>query len=256
MNRIIGCLALLTFAVVPLAAEETGTLRMQFVYDGEVPKRPALDINKDQAFCGKHDLKNESLIVNPTNKGIKNVVLFIKTGRRGTELPEYEPVNKTHVLANENCRFEPRIVIARVGDTLKVTNPDEVGHNANVSFFRNDPANPMIPVGGEHLIELKQPEPSAMPITCNIHPWMKAFLVVTEHPFAAVSDDDGVIEIEGLPVGTKLMFQLNHEAGKIDEVEVNGKKEKWRGQRFEVEIEPGMNDWGKVTVPEDALDVQ
>ncbi|TWT71140.1 cupredoxin domain-containing protein [Crateriforma conspicua] len=232
---------------------ETGTLRMQLVYGGDPVKPAPIDVNKDVQFCGKHGLTNEALIVNPTNKGIKNAVVYVYTGRGTPDLPETEPAGANHVLANENCRFEPRYIIAQTGDKLTVTNPDPVGHNANLNFLRNDPQNFTIPTGQEKSVDLVEAEPAPIPVECNIHPWMKAYVVVLEHPFAAVSDEDGMIEIEGLPAGEELTFRIFHEAGRIDEVTIDGKSESWRRSRFEVEIEPGMNDMGTVTVPADAL---
>ena len=76
----------------------------------------------------------------------------------------------THTLANENCRFEPHILITQTGDKLKVTNPDPVGHNANMNFFNNRAENLMIPAGQEQLVSLDKAEPAPIPIDCNIHP--------------------------------------------------------------------------------------
>jgi len=248
MFRSICSLALICGLTVFASAEETGTLRMQLVYDGDLVKPKAINVNKDVEFCGKHDLVDESLIVNPVNKGIQNAVVYVYTGRGTPDLPEFEPVNKTHILANENCRFEPRYIIAQAGDTLKVTNPDTVGHNANLNFLRNDPQNFTIPANQEKEVELKSAEPAPIPVECNIHPWMRAYVTILDHPFGAVSDKDGVIEIAGLPTGEELTFRIFHEGGKIDEVTIDGKKTSWRRSRFEVDVKPGLNDLGVVKV--------
>ncbi|MEM9366239.1 MAG: methylamine utilization protein [Planctomycetota bacterium] len=234
---------------------ETGTLRMRFVYGGPMaPKLDDIEPNRDVAFCGKHDIPDESLLVDPDTKAIANVILYVYTGRGGSDLPAMEPGNKNHILANDKCRFDPHIVIAQVGDTLEVTNPDDVGHNANISFFKNTPQNPNIPPNGSVKFELAEPEPAPIPVQCNIHPWMLAKLVVLDHPFGAVSGPDGVIEIEGLPVG-ELNFRVNHESAKIDDVIVEGKEESWRRSRVDIDIKAGMNDLGDVVIPADAFDV-
>ena len=74
-----------------------------------------------------------------------------------------------------------------------------------------------------------------------------------DHPFAAVSDDDGVLEIKGLPVGDEIVFRANHENGTLKEVIVNGKETEWRSNKFEVEIKAGMNDMGTIEVPVEAF---
>lgn len=235
------------------ASAETGDLKIRFEYDGSPFEPQPVDANKDAQFCGKHGLTNERLLVNQENKGIKNVVVYVYTGRGGSDLPKSEPQKATHTLANSNCRFEPHIVIAQTGDTLKITNPDPVGHNANLNFFSNMPQNFTIPPKQEKSVELPQAEPAPIPVDCNIHPWMRAYVVVLEHPFVAKSDENGELTIKGIPAGEKLTFRVFHEAGSIDEVTINGKEETWKRSRFEVDIKPGLNDLGTVAIPASAL---
>lgn len=256
LKKLTSTLVLTLFAAAPLASPaiaETGDLKIRFEYGGDVPETSNVNVTKDTQFCGKEALVEETLLVNKENKGIQNVVLYVYTGRGGSKLDDVAPANKTHTLANEKCRFEPHIVIAQTGDVLKVTNPDDVGHNANLSFFNNKQQNLMIPATQEKEVELKEPEPAPIPIDCNIHPWMKAYVVVLEHPFAAVSDENGDLTIKGLPAGEKLTFRVFHEKGAINEVEVDGKDEEWKRSRFEVKIKAGMNDLGTVVVPAGAL---
>ena len=243
----------IAFVSTPSAlAEETGTLRVQFKFKGEIPKQKEIVPTADKAFCGQNKLLDESLIVGEDG-GIKNIMLFVYTGRGGTKLPkglELEPT--THTLANDKCRFEPHIVVAAAGDTIKVTNPDQVGHNCNFSFFKNDAVNLQVPAGGFVDIDVEEPEPGAIPVACNIHPWMTARVLVLDHRFAGVSDENGVVEISGLPTGD-IEFRANHELGSLSEVIVDGKKTEWKRARFEMEIKPGMNDMGVVEVPADAF---
>jgi plastocyanin len=179
------------------------------------------------------------------------VVVYLYTGRGGSDLDYDGGDPQTVVLANKDCQFEPHIVLAKVGDTLKVTNPDEVGHNANIQFFKNKAINPTIPAGREVMVELKEAEPAPIPVTCNIHPWMRARLVVLEHPFAGVSDADGHLTIKGLPAGETFVFRAFHERARIKEATMDGKTVKWKRSRFEVEIKPGMNDLGTVVLGAD-----
>lgn len=235
-------------------AEETGTLKMTFVYGGAPPVPEKIDVNKDQAFCGKVPLIDEKLVVNSENSGLKDVIFYVYTGRGGSKLPPFEPSDKTFELANDQCRFEPHVVLMQTGDTLKVTNPDEVGHNANMQFLANAPQNFQIPPGGEKSVQLEDAEPAPIPVECNIHPWMKAYVVVLEHPFVGVSNENGVLEIKGLPPG-ELEFRLFHEGatGSIKEVKIDGKKEKLSRNRISLKIKPGMNDLGKIEIPADSF---
>lgn len=236
-----------------VSAADTGTLKITFKYKGDAPDAKLVAPTVDKAFCGKKDIPYEGLLVNKENNGIKNVMVYVYTGRRGTELPEMELKAETHTLANQDCRFEPHVLIAKVGDTIKVTNPDEVGHNANFQFFNNTAQNLTVPASGDINIKLTEAEPAAIPVACNIHPWMQAQVLVLDHPFAAVSDENGVLVLEGLPVGEEIVFRAGHETGSFKKFLLNGEEESWRANKFEVEIKAGENDLGTVELDADAF---
>ena len=240
--------ALLFLSASPGLAE-TGTLKVRFVYGGDPPKPDKVDPHLDAQFCGQHELVDETLLVNPENKGIKNVVLYVYTGRGGSDLPKSELAPKTHTFTMRNCRFEPHVLIIQAGDTVVVKSAGPVHHNPNFNFFRNFPLGASPRPGESCAYVIRKAEPAPIPIECNIHPWMRAYIVVLEHRFAAVSNEDGVLQIEGLPAGAELNFRVFHEAGRINEVTVNGEERSWERSRFDAEIKPGMNDLGTVIIP-------
>ncbi len=238
---------------VSTAAAQDATLKMRFVYDGTPSEVSNIIPTKDLDYCGKHEIPNEKLIVNPKNKGIKNVVVHVESRSSGKDLPKTSHAPRTHVLAAADCRFQPHIVLAQTGDKLKITNPDPIGHNANLNFIRNSASGIMIPFRHDQEIVLKKAEPSPIPVDCNIHPWMRAYVVILDHPFADVSDDSGVIEINGLPAGKEIEFAVRFESGKLNKVKVDGKATDWKRQRFEVDLKSGVNDMGDILVPADAV---
>lgn len=249
-------LALATLlAASPALSQETGNLKLRFVYGGDAAKPSAIDANKDAQFCGTAGLVSEKLLVNAENKGIKNVVFYVYTGRGGSKLPPQAPSSKTFTLANDKCRFEPHILAVQVGDSIKITNPDPVGHNANMNFFANSAQNITIPPQGEKVVKIEKPEPAVIPVDCNIHPWMRSYVVALDHPFAAISNDKGEIEIKGLPAGETLVFRLYHEAADaaIREVTMDGKAVELKKNLIELPIKAGENDLGTITIPAAAL---
>ena len=257
--RLFCAAALVAITTASASADDTGELTIQFQYEGDAFDAALVNVTQDKDFCGPKKPIVERLLVNKKNKGVKNVVVYVYTGRRGgTKLDREFLKNaapKTHELANKNCRFEPHILVARKGDTVKVTNPDEVGHNCNLNFIANDPDNFTVAAGASKDVLLKDAEPAPIPVDCNIHPWMKSYMVVTEHPFVGVSDEDGKLTIKGLPTG-KIVFRAYHEAGSMKEVIIDGKKEDWKLARFEVKIKPGQNDMGTVVIPKAALSAE
>ena len=242
--------------IAPLVsvAAETGDLKIRFEYGGDAPKLGDVKVTADVAFCGKQGLIDESLIVDGETKGIKNVVVQLYTGRGGSKIDPVPAAKREITLDNDACRFEPHVVITQVGDTLKVVNSDSVGHNANLQFFNSAAKNPMIPPNQDVKVELTDSEPGIVEVRCNIHPWMKALLLVLDHPFASVSNEKGEIVIKDIPVGEHT-FRVNHESARISEVMMEGKSEKWSRSRFEFEIKPGMNDMGTIVIPADSFSV-
>lgn len=247
----------LLVSIGPADPSAAADLRLRFVMDGEAPVPERIDVDRDVECCGRHKLVDESLLVHPRNNGIANVIVYVYTGRRGTKLESLNvpPPDESQVfLSTQHCRFEPRIVVARAGDTLVWKNLDPVGHNVNISFFINDVASFLLPAEQNwQEYDLKEAEPAPIPIACNIHPWMKAHLVVLDHPFVGVSDADGFVEIKGLPADMNLTFRVNHEllsfnASPVAVVECRADPrqsvltyEEWKRNRFERTLSAGSN---------------
>ncbi len=235
-----------------LADAKSATLRAKFVYDGAAPARTKVDSSKDP-FCAQIDILSESMLVGEDG-GLQNLVLMFDTKRSKAKVPaEFaKPVDGTVKLDNNGCVFVPHVLFAQVGQTIEVHNSDQTGHNANFGFFNNPAQNFLIPVGGAKDIKLVADEATLMPVECNIHPWMKGYVIVQEHPYVGISDEAGQIEIANLPVGN-VTFLVRHENadGSIDEGIVDGKKQKWSRGRMEIELQPGVNDLGTIKLSPD-----
>ena len=243
----------LLFAVTA-QAQGWGDLTATFVIDGTAPKPKPLDANKDPQFCGKHGLVDESLVVNPANGGIANVVVYLYVAPRGGKQPpvheSYKKTEKDSIeFDNKNCRFEPRVTAVRTTQTLIAGNKDPVAHNTNMQMSKNPPQNPLIPAMGNQKFNFTLEEALPAPVSCGIHPWMKGFLIVKEHPYVGVSDKDGKVTIKNVPTG-KWTYQFWQEAsGYVSEAKQKGKPVKWERGRVELDIKPGANDLGEIKVP-------
>ncbi len=232
------------------AEEHRQQLTGQLIYQGEPPTPPKVVLNKDIEFCTPHDPPYERLIVDPETKGIANVVVWLYL-RRGEQAPEVtEGVLPDSVtLDNAGCRLAPHICPVRTGQTLKLGNEDQVSHNANAFLRRNSPFNEVIPAGNVLEKQFNQPEPFPARVRCSIHAWMEAWLVVTDHPFVAVTGKDGRFSIEGLPAGN-WSFRVWHEAARsLNEAVVQGEKVSWPKGVLTVEVESGLHDLGQMELP-------
>ncbi len=242
----------LSLAALPAAAQEWGNLKGRVVYGGEKPAVMFETISADKEFCSPHKPVNESIVVGDGN-GLANVVVFlyVATGGKAPAVhPSYEETAKAVVeMNNEKCRFEPHVVLLRTTQTLALGNKDTVGHNSKVDTFSTPSINPIIPAGGVYEHSLPAEERLPARVSCSIHPWMRGWIVVKESPYMAVTNEKGEFEIANLPVGS-LTFQFWQEtAGYLDKVQVDGKDTAWARGRVDVEIKPGDNDLGTITVP-------
>jgi len=174
------------------SAGKAGVIEGKVVYAGKrkLKNRRKL-ITKDKEVCGR-GYKIDRVYELSEDGGIKNAVVFIEgTGK---------PSKVTKVLVQEKCEFQPRVIAMGAGSTLEIVNRDAVKHEANgVQDY-------------ETIFQLSQPKkglkdtvtlnkPGVVEVTCNIHGWMKAWVVVTGSPYFAVTDQNGNFRISGIPPG-------------------------------------------------------
>lgn len=244
VRHLCACSAVLVAGMLAAPAfAEWGSIKGRFVFGGDAPAAGALTVDKDVEVCGKHKLVAEELVVGP-DKAIANVVVYVRD--KDVKLnPEVAAAGKAE-LDNKGCRFEPHVVFVQTGQELVVKNSDTVGHNSNIATVKNAPSNNLIPAGGEATVKFASEEAIPAQVTCNIHPWMKAWLLVRPNPYAAVSKPDGSFELKNLPAG-ELELQFWHEkGGYLGEATVGGKAEKMAKGRKKLKIAAGDNDLGEI----------
>jgi len=259
MRRIMFSL-LMAFVVLlnSATAADWGDLTGTFVLKGAAPKAEAIKPNKDIAFCGKHKLVDESLVVG-SDGGVKNIAIFMylkSSDPKPPIHPDYEKTAKDVVsFDNMGCRFEPHVVLLRTTQTLKIGNPDAVGHNTKVDFFNNVSFNDLIPAGKS--LEKKFTEVERLPnqVNCSIHPWMTGWLVIKDNPYFAVTDDKGSFEIKNIPEGEWTFQFWQEKAGYVQDVTINGAAKKWSRGRLSVKVTGGKTtELGKVTLAPNIFD--
>jgi hypothetical protein len=207
-------LALLIFAPMQAAAQGFGTIKGQAIYDEKaLPKAVELKVDKDEKEClKKGPLLSEKYVVNPKNKGVRWVVVWLAKDDDGKADHDAElPVNpslkngaKPGVMDQPCCRFEPHVVILQKGQDFVGKNSSLLTHNMNFISPVGTPAlNQSLPPNGQMTIPASKWKPNKLPVTvsCGIHPWMKGYVFCFSHPYVAVTDEDGKFEIKGAPAG-------------------------------------------------------
>jgi hypothetical protein len=227
-------------------AADWGTIKGRFVVDGQPPKPAPLVVTKDQ-FCIDKMPTNEAIVVGDDG-ALANVLVHLRIGRREKVdvHPDYaaqlsEPV----VLDNEGCHFVPHVALLRTGQEIILKNSDPVGHNTNVGGVFNQ----IIPSGGQTPTKISRAAALPIAVTCNIHPFMRGYVFVQDHPYMAISDEDGSFEIKNVPVG-KRAFVFWHEGPSfLQKLKVGGGTTDRRGT-VELTIKAGETlDLGEIKVP-------
>ncbi len=247
-------LALVALSATPAAAQ-WGTLKGRFVYKGEPFKSVPADINKDVAVCGKFNIQQPTPQISKDG-GVGGLLVWVylsKGDDAPKEHPRYRVPKPLPVLDNVQCEFSPNAVFIRAGKPFQVKNSDTVPHSTAMNFINNrtKSANPQLQAGQTLAFVLTQRERIPIPITCGFHPWMKSYLIVTDHPYAVLTDEEGNFELKDLPAG-KHKIQVRHLVGKggyVDEVKTKGAATKWSKGIIEVGIPSGkVVDLGDVEV--------
>ena len=134
----------------------------------------------------------------------------------------------------------------RQGQTLLVKNSDSVAHNTYIKFSSNSAVNEGLPPSATKELKVSKAERKPVSVSCSIHPWMRGYLVVQDTPYIAITKEDGTFEIQGLPVGDEVEFQVAHPKWKTVKYDVDGKATK-RG-RFKLKVEAGDNDMVELVI--------
>ena len=229
MNSLTFLLAASLFAPPSneVPSDETGTITGQVMWEGERPepkKDLAMDDPKTTEGCkhgegGALDKKDDTVLIDEKG-GVANVVLTI-------EVKDFERTVPTDPILfdQEGCRFKPHVAVVPVGGTLRFDNSDDTNHNIHTFAKKNTSVNKNISGGTNFDQVLDKAE--VIDIKCDIHPWMKGYVVVTDATHYAISNVDGTFKIEGLPPGEYELAWWHEEfgKGKTEKVKVEAGKE-------------------------------
>jgi len=129
--------------------------------------------------------------------GLADVLVYVKSGLKGT----FPPPADAALLDQKGCDYHPHMLAMRTGQPLKIRNSDDTLHNIHPRPQGNPEFNlGQARQGMESTRQFDKAE-VMIPVGCDVHPWMRAFISVFDHPFFTVSKEDGTFEIKGLPAG-------------------------------------------------------
>ena len=179
----------------------TGTVTGQVVVDGDVPASTVIRLDSDPkclALADGEERRTEQIVVGDDN-GLQNVFVYVKSGLPPGMYPvPAQPV----VLDQQRCRYVPRVLGIQVGQPLLIRNSDPLLHNVRSESAINEPFDIGTPVQGVETQRTFVTREVMVPLKCNVHSWMNAYIGVVEHPYYAVSGEQGRFTLPPLPPGT------------------------------------------------------
>lgn len=171
-----------------------GTLSGKALFAGPViPKDEIVKLTSERELCGD-TLPAGKYIINE-NREIKNVIVYIADIKSGKEIPR-DPVTIDNVL----CEFVPHVNVTFLGNITINRNSDPVLHSVHPYIKGKTAYNVAIPSKDQEVIK-KLVRTGLMEYRCSPHPWMRAYIYVFNHPYAAVTSDTGDFSITDIPAG-------------------------------------------------------
>jgi len=198
----------LALAVNSWAYEQTkvangGTIKGKVVVTGNIPQDPTIKVTKDNFACGD-TLPREKYVISPDG-GVRYAVVFIEEINKGKALPK-EPVE----IDNVKCAFVPHVQVGVKGQDLIIKNTDPMLHNTHLYLDKRTVYNFAMPITG---MEIKKPirKDGLVSVECDAHAWMKGYLYLIDHPYIAVTDENGNFSLADVPPGD-YEIKIWHEA--------------------------------------------
>lgn len=180
-------------------AATTGSLAGRVTFQGQAPAPAVHKVDADPACAaGGSTLADESLVIGPDG-GLKNAFVYVKSGLEGYT---FDAPAGPVVVDQKGCRYEPRVIGARVGQPIEILNSDATYHNVHAMPAKNGEFNLGMPQQGMKITETFTAPEIGVPLKCDVHGWMAAYAGIVAHPYFAVTGASGRFALPNLPPGT------------------------------------------------------
>jgi hypothetical protein len=203
-------------AAAPVSDAEAATVTGKVAFTGTAPVMRNLSMDATPACARAHTspVKSQEVIVNG-NGTLKNTFVWVKAG-----LPErqWSPSGSPR-LDQKGCMYEPHVMGVMANQEFEIANDDPTNHNIHPLPKENREWNESQAPGTEAKKKSFPRQEVMIPVKCNVHPWMRSYIGVVNHPFFAVTGDDGTFTIKGLPPGT-YTIEAWHEKFGVQESQV------------------------------------
>lgn len=204
------------------SAGDEGTVTGKIMFTGTAPAPKTIDMGQDPVCVSSAPDKTTEDVMVKDGK-LANVFVYVKSGGAVDKF-SFNPTGEV-VLDQKGCRYHPHVLGVMTKENIKITNSDNTTHNIHPSPAKNQEWNQSQTAGAAPLEKSFARSELLIPVKCNQHPWMKAYIGVLPHPFFAVSKEDGSYTIANLPPGEYTIVAWHEKYGEQTQKVTVGAKE-------------------------------
>jgi hypothetical protein len=204
------------------APAANATVTGKIAFEGTAPPNEKIQMSADP-YCQQHNPNAMTETVKVSDGGLENVIVFVKNAPAGNYPAPTEPV----MIDQHDCHYIPHVFTMQTNQPLKIKNSDATLHNIHAWAEKNTPFNIGQPVQNMETQKSFTTEEVPLPIRCDVHKWMGAFVGVFPHPFHTISKGGGSYELK-LPAGNYEIVAWHEKYGQQSQmvtVADNGKAE-------------------------------
>jgi plastocyanin len=188
-------------------AADAGRISGRVAFEGTPPPAEPIQITKDKSVCGAAMHTSEKLVVGK-DSGIRYAVVSIDPVKGGKAFE----TGTTPQLDQRGCWFSPHVQVVPAGVEIEILNNDGILHNIHTFPEKNKPIN-MAQPKFRKVLKASFPEPDVVRVSCDVHSWMNAWIIVAAHPYYAVTAEDGSFELDSVPPGTYTLTTWHESLG-------------------------------------------
>jgi plastocyanin len=203
----------------PTSSGATGRIRGIVRLSGPPPTPRSEPVTKDMGVCGS-SVPITRLALGRDN-GVGNAFVYLESAD-GHDIPVEGGARPVLTVQQKDCEYSPHAMTLETGADIEIVNDDPILHNIH--------ARAMTPDGLETVFNIAQPirgqrtkfdphlKPGIVALTCEAgHPWMSAYVLVSDNPYAAITGPNGEFVIDHVPAGT-YTIKMWHEGVRLKRI--------------------------------------
>ncbi len=202
-------------AAAPMNPVPAGVVNGTVKFVGQPPKPAPINMAQEPSCAKAHPVALTSgEVVAGADNTLGNVIVYISSG---LEEKTYEPPSQPAVIDQKGCMYSPHVLAIQANQKLQVVNSDPTMHNIHPIPTSNREWNKSQPPSTPPIEASFAREEIAIPVKCNVHPWMRSYIAVFKHPYFAVTGKEGNFELKNVPPGNYTISAWHEKFGTLEQ---------------------------------------